>query len=191
MPNRGGGLGLQEGGLPGLSINVLSRPHCTKLLKMGKMGRLNLDQDDTQEFFRERQLLQEKARRVRAQSPTTKRERVRESVTAVKNKLQTIKTLAPDPKNNDNVPPDSSPEPPGHKASSSEAQAVGLPPLPDIVLSPPPPSLLGCRAGVRLRHSEQSLHRYCQSLPSHIYLGRGSQNKLDGVGPVDNRHSTD
>ena len=49
-----------------------------------------MDQDNQHEFFRERKLLQDKASRVRAQSqsPTSKREKVRESVTAVKQKLK-------------------------------------------------------------------------------------------------------
>ena len=49
-----------------------------------------MDQDNGYEFFRERQLLQGKASQVRAQSqsPTGKREKVRESVTAVKQKLK-------------------------------------------------------------------------------------------------------
>ena len=71
-----------------------------------------MDQDNQHELFRERQLLQGKASRVRAQSqsPTSKREKVRESVTAVKQKLKNIKTLAADSKNSVDMPPDSSPE---------------------------------------------------------------------------------
>ena len=50
-----------------------------------------MDQDNQHEFFRERKLLQDKASRVRAQSqiPTSKREKMKESVTAVKKNLKT------------------------------------------------------------------------------------------------------
>ena len=53
-------------------------------------------------FFRERQLLQAKAKQGRAQSPSHDRE-------SVKKKLKYIKTLAPVPKISDTVTPDSPP----------------------------------------------------------------------------------
>ena len=58
-----------------------------------------------------------------------------------KAKVKNIKTLAADSKNSVDMPPDSSPEFAGQEASSS---CGSLPPLPEIQLSPPPPSL---RAG--------------------------------------------
>mgnify|MGYP006908641815 CR=1 FL=1 len=84
----------------------------------------------------------------------------------MKKKLKNLKTLAPDLKVSDNEMPGSPPSPLSHEASSRETQAAGFPPLPDLRLSPPPPSLLGHRAGgtVWLKHSQKSLHRYCQLL---------------------------
>ena len=105
-----------------------------------------------------RQLLQGKAKTARAVSPKNNKE----TVTSVRTELESIKSLAPDLKESDDVSPDSPPSPPGHEASSREAQAAGIPPLPDLRLSPPPPSL-GYRAGgtARLRHSQPRLLGYC------------------------------
>ena len=108
--------------------------------------------------YRERNFLQEKARCARAEGPTNNRQ----SVKAVKAELSQLKKHTLQRPMSDTRPPDSFPDPPGPEASSWEAQAAGLPPLPDLTLSPPPPSLLSYRAGgpIRLRQSQHSLHRY-------------------------------
>ena len=61
-----------------------------------------------------RQRLQGKAKTARAVSPKNNKE----TLTSVKTELETIKSLAPDLKESDDVSPDGHPSPPGHEASS-------------------------------------------------------------------------
>ena len=119
------------------------------------MGARNMDK-----HFQGEETPSGKSQATQGQEPYT---HYRQSVKAVRVELSQLKEHTPMRQESDARPPDSSPKPPGPDASSKEARPAGLPPLPDVVLFPPPPSLLSGRAGgpVRLRESHHSLHRYC------------------------------
>ena len=155
--NREGGQGLLGVGLTGRILQY--QIELKIFIKFTLYREKTWEQGICISTFRERRLLQERAKRPSARSPTNNRQ----SVKAVRTELSQLKEHTPMRQESDARPPDSSPEPPGPEASSKEARAAGLPPLPDVVLAPPPPSLLSGRAGgpVRLRESHHSLHRYC------------------------------
>ena len=156
--NLGGGKGLPGVVLPGRFI-----PHKRSLKYPHECGFTHIyasiyifEHRTSTSNYRERKLLQEKARCARTEGPTNNRQ----SVKAVRSELAKLKKRTSERPYSDTKPPDSSPEPPGPETSSREAQAAGLPPLPDLTLSPPPPSLLSYRAGVGFERDEDNVPFY-------------------------------